>query len=78
MEDLRVPDIYVAQTLRFWCLHPSCIRACSAVEEGGATLRRIHRSERCIRCLAVAHAVQKIRDGSSNLEKTAGHVGLPP
>ncbi len=45
IEDLRVADIYVAQTLRFWCLHPPCIRACSAVEEGGATHRTIHRSE---------------------------------
>ena len=50
MEDLRVADIYVAQTLPYWRQQARCIRACSAVEEGGATHRRIHRSEGC--CLS--------------------------
>ena len=33
MEDLRVADVYVAQTLPYWRQQARCIRACSAVEE---------------------------------------------
>ncbi len=47
MKDLLVVDIHVAQTLGYWRLQPRCIRASTAVKEGGATYRRIHGSEGC-------------------------------
>ncbi len=51
-EGQGIANFYVAQTLlscEDQCLpwRARCTRACSAVEEGGAKRRRIHRSEGC-------------------------------